>query len=74
MAGGILKKSQVYTDWPGLNKSNLFEGRDLLSTIDARSVYASAMSSVFNTDFEKIKRDVFWNEDVTNLSSQLFKS
>tara|TARA_B100000965_G_scaffold385505_1_gene386758 strand:+ start:1043 stop:2191 length:1149 start_codon:yes stop_codon:yes gene_type:complete len=74
MAGGILKKSQVYTDWPGLKKSNLFEDRDLLSTIDARSIYASAMSSVFSTDFEKIKKDVFWNEDIKDLSSQLFRS
>ena len=29
MGGGLLKKSQVYTDWPGIKKTNLFEGRDL---------------------------------------------
>ena len=46
MAGGLIKKSQVHTDWPGLKRKELFEGRDLNSTIDARSVYASAMSSV----------------------------
>ena len=74
MAGGLLKKSQVFTDWPGLKQSNLFEGRDLKSTIDARSVYASAMSSVFNTEFERIKKDVFWNEDIKDLSSHLFVS
>ena len=50
MAGGLLKKSQVYTDWPGLKKKELFQGRDLNSTIDARSVYASAMSTVFDLD------------------------
>ena len=37
MAGGLLKKSQVFTDWPGLKKGDLFQGRDLLSTIDSRS-------------------------------------
>lgn len=74
MAGGLLKKSQVYSDWPGLKKNNLFEGRDLQSTIDARSVYASAMATVFDLDFELIKRDVFWNEDVKDLSSQLFRT
>lgn len=73
MAGGLLKRSQVFTDWPGLKKSSLFEGRDLNSTIDARSIYASAMSSVFDTDFEKIKRDVFWDQDVKNYSEKLFK-
>jgi uncharacterized protein (DUF1501 family) len=73
MAGGLLKRSQVFTDWPGLKKSSLFEGRDLNSTIDARSIYASAMSSVFDTDFEKIKRDVFWDQDIKNYSEKLFK-
>ena len=46
MAGGLLKKSQVYSDWPGLKRKELYQGRDLNATIDARSVYASAMSTV----------------------------
>ena len=74
MAGGLLKKSQVFTDWPGLKKNSLFEGRDLNSTIDARSIYASAMSSVFDTDFEKIKREVFWEQNIKHYSENLFKS
>ena len=51
MAGGLIKKSQVYTDWPGLKRKELYQGRDLNATIDARSVYASAMSNVFDLDF-----------------------
>ena len=74
MAGGLLKKSQVYSDWPGLKQNNLFEGRDLQSTIDARSVYASAMSTVFDLDFELIKREVFWSDDVKDLSNNLFRT
>ena len=74
MAGGLIKKSQVFTDWPGLKKSDLFEGRDLKSTIDARSVYMSAMSTCFNLDPEKIRKDVFWNEDLPDLSQKLFKT
>ena len=73
MAGGLLNRSQVFTDWPGLEKSSLVEGGDLNSTIDSRSIYASAMSSVFDTDFEKIKRDVFWDQDIKNYSEKLFK-
>ena len=73
MAGGLLKKSQVFTDWPGLKKGNLFQGRDLLSTIDSRSVYASAMSAVFDLEFARIKNDVFWNEDIKDLSNLLFR-
>jgi uncharacterized protein (DUF1501 family) len=74
MAGGLLKKSQVYTDWPGLKRKELYDGRDLNATIDARSVYASAMSTVFDLDFKRIQKDVFWNEELQDLSSKLFKT
>ena len=74
MAGGLLKKSQVHTDWPGLKRKELYDGRDLNSTIDARSVYASAMSTVFDLDFKRIQKDVFWGEDLQNLSDKLFKA
>ena len=73
MAGGLVKKAQVHTDWPGLKRKELFEGRDLNSTIDARSIYASAMSTVFELDFKKIKNEVFWGENLSNLSDKLFK-
>ena len=73
MAGGLLKKSQVFTDWPGLQNKNLYEGRDLMSTIDSRSIYASAMSSVFDVDFEQIQKEVFWNDPLNNYSENLFK-
>jgi uncharacterized protein (DUF1501 family) len=74
MAGGLLKKAQVYTDWPGLKRKELFEGRDLNSTIDARSIYASAMSTVFDVDFELIQKEVFWGDELQNYSDRLFKS
>ena len=74
LAGGLVKKAQVHTDWPGLKKKELFEGRDLNSTIDARSIYASAMSKVFEVDFNRITKEVFWGENLQNLSDKLFKS
>ncbi|MDA8783309.1 DUF1501 domain-containing protein [Candidatus Pelagibacter bacterium] len=74
MAGGLLKKSQVHTDWPGLKRKEMYEGRDLNATIDARSVYASAMSTVFDLDFKRIQKEVFWGEDLQNLSDKLFKA
>ena len=33
----------------------MFEGQDLNSTIDARSIYCSAMAMAFDTDFQKLK-------------------
>jgi uncharacterized protein (DUF1501 family) len=74
LAGGLVKKSQVHTDWPGLKRKEMYEGRDLNATIDARSVYASAMSTVFDLDFKRIQKDVFWGEDLQNLSDKLFKA
>ena len=69
-----MKKSQVHTDWPGLKRKELFDGRDLNATIDARSVYASAMSAVFDLDFKRIQKEVFFGEKLQDLSSKLFKS
>ena len=74
MAGGLIKKAQVFSDWPGLRKKELFQKRDLNSTIDARGIYASAMSSVFDVDFELIKKNVFWGDNILNLSDKLFRT
>ena len=73
LAGGLVKKAQVHTDWPGLKRKELFEGRDLNSTIDARSVYASAMSTVFDVEFERIQKDVLWGDKLDNLSDKLIR-
>jgi len=74
MAGGLIKKSEVHGDWPGLKKKELFQGRDLNATVDARSIYASAMSTVFDIDFKRVQKEVFWGEDLQNLSDKLFKA
>ncbi len=74
LAGGLVKKSQVHTDWPGLKRKELFDGRDLNATIDARSVYASAMSTVFELDFKRIQKEVFFGDQLQNLSDKLFKA
>ena len=74
MMGGLVKKAQVYSDWPGLNRKDMFEAQDLDATIDARSIYCSAMAMAFETDFEKLKRQVFWNNSLENLQGELFVS
>ena len=74
MAGGLIKKAQIYSDWPGLKSTNLFEGRDLLSTIDARSIYCSAMSICFGIEFKRLQKKVFWNEPLTDLTDTLFNA
>jgi len=71
MAGGLIKKGQVYTDWPGLNKKQLYEGRDLAVTTDARAVYNSAMSAVFDYDVKKMASSVYETQ-LPDLTSALF--
>ena len=41
-------------------EKELFEKRYLNSTTDARSIYASAMSTVFDVDFNLIRDKVLW--------------
>ena len=59
LAGGLVKGKQVVSDWPGLSTKNLYEGRDLLMTIDARDVYAEVIKTVFDLNDEDISRYVF---------------
>ena len=73
MAGGLVKKPQIHTDWPGLKKKDLFEGQDLMATIDARSVYCSAMASCFQVDFDYLRRQAFFDDPLTDLTDRLFK-
>ena len=72
MMGGLIREARVFSDWPGLKRKNMFEGQDLQATIDARSIYCSAMAMAFDTDFEKLKRQVFWNDPLINLQDKLF--
>ena len=72
LAGGLLKKAQVLTDWPGLSKAQLFEGRDLQASIDARAVYAAAMASCFGVSQQKICAAAFFGENLRDLTSDLF--
>ena len=72
MGGGLLKQSQIYTDWPGIKKKELFEGRDLNSTLDSRAVYCAAMSACFNIDFKRLNKKVFPDKKLPDLTEKLF--
>ena len=67
-------KSEYLLKTSLIKKKDLFEGRDLNSTMDARSIYASAMSTVFDLDFKRIQKDVFFGDKLQNLSDKLFKA
>jgi uncharacterized protein (DUF1501 family) len=42
--GGNVKGGKVYGKWPGLERNQLYEGRDLAITTDFRDVFAECVS------------------------------
>jgi uncharacterized protein (DUF1501 family) len=72
MAGGLLPKSRIICDWPGLEQKNLFAGRDLNSSIDARALYASILARVLDCDHKKIVKDAFFNSNLPDMTKRVF--
>ncbi|MGH8187396.1 MAG: DUF1501 domain-containing protein, partial [Steroidobacteraceae bacterium] len=46
--GPTVRRSTVFSDWPGLNDGALFEGRDLKPTLDTRAVLKAAIAGTFD--------------------------
>ena len=60
LAGGLLKRSKIVANWPGLTSSDLFEGRDLYSTMDYRTVCAACIEAAFGLNHDVISEKVFF--------------
>ena len=54
LTGGSINGGKVYGQWPGLNKSSLYEGRDLAVTTDFRQVLGLVLQKHFQLPFESI--------------------
>jgi uncharacterized protein (DUF1501 family) len=72
-AGGLVKNAGVVADWPGLEKTQLFEGRDLKVTVDAAAVYAQALQTVFGLSATQIQDNVLTHR-AHPLTQGLFRS
>ena len=59
LLGGALDGGRVIADWPGLAKSELFEGRDLYPTTDLRSVFKTVLADHLLVPANHIERNVF---------------
>lgn len=46
--GPMVRRSTVFSDWPGLSDAALFEGRDLKPTLDTRAVLKAAIAGTFD--------------------------
>ena len=72
LAGGLLKGGNVISQWPGLHKNDLFEGRDLQSTIDYRSVCAACLERAYGLDHDIIANHIFQTPDLPRFHDYLF--
>lgn len=57
--GGAVAGGKVISDWPGLETSNLFEGRDLRATIDLRGVIAGVLAEHLGIQSAAITGSIF---------------
>ncbi len=71
--GGDVKGGRVIADWPGLNNSNLYEGRDLKPTLALDTLIASVTGESFGIDQEKTFRILFPESNETKPISGLLR-
>jgi uncharacterized protein (DUF1501 family) len=71
MAGGLVQGAKVFSDWRGLGKEQLFEGRDLPPSIDVAAVYARVIERVFQLTPSAIQAQVIAHQPHSALKGLL---
>jgi len=59
LLGGAINGGRVIADWPGLGKSDLYAGRDLLPTTDVRSLFKAVLAEHLGVSEMLLEREVF---------------
>ncbi|WP_428034676.1 DUF1501 domain-containing protein [Amphritea sp.] len=59
LLGGAVNGGRVHSDWPGLAKAKLYEGRDLKPTLDMRALFAGVLHQHMGLDRGFIEEQVF---------------
>lgn len=69
LLGGGVQGGRVHSDWPGLGKEQLYEGRDLKPTLDMRALFAGVLHQHMGLDRHFIEEEVFpgYREQVSGL-------
>ncbi|MEM6903701.1 MAG: DUF1501 domain-containing protein, partial [Pseudomonadota bacterium] len=73
LAGGKVNGGHVLTNWPGLGQSQLYEGRDLMPTLDSRSILKSVMVQHLGLPPGDIDRHVLPNSGGAGQIQQLLQ-
>ena len=72
LAGGTISKGRIIAQWPGLSKKEQFESRDLMATIDYRSVCAACIERSLGLDHDRIASEVFFTPKLPRLYDYIF--
>ena len=59
LLGGAVRGGRVVSDWPGLRKRALYEGRDLMPTLDARSLFKGVLRDHLGVQVGTLEQRVF---------------
>jgi uncharacterized protein (DUF1501 family) len=65
-AGGAIKGGRVVGEWPGLDESNLYVGRDLMPTRDVRAHAGWIMRGMFGVNGGLVESAIFPGLDLGN--------
>jgi len=72
LAGGLINKSRIISEWPGLSSADLFEDRDLYASIDYRSVCAACIERALGLDHDLITQKVFLTSKLKRTYDYIF--
>ena len=59
LLGGAVRGGRVVSDWPGIRKRALYEGRDLMPTLDARSLLKGVLRDHLGVPAGALEQQVF---------------
>ena len=59
LLGGAVRGGRVVSDWPGIRKRALYQGRDLMPTLDARSLFKGVLRDHLGVRMGALEQQVF---------------
>jgi uncharacterized protein (DUF1501 family) len=74
LAGGAVNGGKLFTDWPGLAKNDLYEGRDLNPTMDMRSMFKSVLHDHLQVSQAALEKTIFPGSATAKLLPDLIRT
>jgi uncharacterized protein (DUF1501 family) len=74
IAGGAVNGGKVLADWPGLGKSELYEGRDVAPTLAMRSIFKTVLHDHLHVTRKGLEDNVFPSSETATLIPDLLIS